>query len=83
MKVETVFNRYSISYIESIQEALNLGTYDLICITDTDFSKNKNLLIDGTTPFVIIGEKNAEGSVGFILRSELVRLWHNFIKEIA
>lgn len=81
MNVETVFNRYSVFYKDSLINVVRLENYDLICLTEEDYGMNARLLADVAVPYLVIGESRS-GNAGFIKRSDFVRLWLEKIKDI-
>ena len=82
MKVETVFSRYNILYKNSVSQVAKLQGFDLICATEADYHTNKNLIHECKLPFVLIGEKDLEGSRGLIIRSSLIHQWYETIHQI-
>ena len=83
LKVDTIFSRYIVYYKDSfslIDE--HYEQYDFLCVTEADFHKNSDKILDSKIPFVIIGERKVPGCIGLLMRSQLVFYWHEFIKEI-
>jgi len=74
-KVEVIFNRYSVTYLESLSAVKTFSDFDLFCISQSDFEQNFHLLPESKTHYVIIGDKVLAGAEGCIKRSDLVRVW--------
>lgn len=82
MNVETVFNRYSVFYKDSLSKVNKLENYDLICLTEEDYGMNAHLLSDTKIPYLIIGEESSSANKAFIKRSDFVRIWLEKIREM-
>lgn len=83
MKVESVFNRYSVFYKENVGDVGKLENFALICMTLEDFEKNKNQVLESKIPFFILGPRGVVGCAGFISRDAIVRLWLESIQSIT
>lgn len=82
MNIETAFNRFSVYYKNSLSNVDKLDPYDLICISEEDYNKNKELLSEVQIPFLIIGQKVIKESAGLLKRPIFIRDWLEVINKL-
>ncbi|MBC7538016.1 MAG: hypothetical protein H7281_04295 [Bacteriovorax sp.] len=82
MNVETVFNRYSVFYKDTMSKFNRFDNYDLICLTEAEYVMKGHHLAEIKIPFFVIGEESVKGCAGIIKRSEFIRLWLETVKQI-